>query len=112
MAALLTALGNEVAATVLRRNPSYLPDQTLHVIDQLLDAVSSEVRGAAYMAADLPAPSQNDEGTELTNEQFNDLTMRIINVATKNNTRVGDALTGTAKALGGLIGVLAERPGV
>lgn len=64
------------------------------------------------MAADLPAPSQNDEGTELTNEQFNDLTMRIINVATKNNTRVGDALTGTAKALGGLIGILAERPGV
>lgn len=45
MAALLTALGNEVAATVLRRNPSYLPDQTLHVIDQLLDAVSSEVGG-------------------------------------------------------------------
>jgi hypothetical protein len=48
----------------------------------------------------------------LTDEQFKALTMRIINEATKNNTPVGDALSAMAEALGGLIGILAERPGV
>ena len=32
--ALQTALGKEIAAHVLRRNPTFLPDQKLHYLDQ------------------------------------------------------------------------------
>jgi hypothetical protein len=37
MIALMTALGNEVAAMVLRRNPSMSSDGKQHVLDQALD---------------------------------------------------------------------------
>jgi hypothetical protein len=110
--ALQTALGGEVAAIVLRRNASFSPDQKLYVIDQWLDRVCPGVREAAYVAADLPSPPQNDEGKELTTEEFSALTTRILNEATKNNTPVGDALSATAKALGVMISIFAERPGV
>jgi hypothetical protein len=108
--ALQTALGNEIAANAIHRNPNFSPDQKLYVIDQLLDGVCPGVREAAYMAADLPSRPQNDEGKDLTSEEFNALTTRIINEATKNNTPVGDALSATAKALGVQISILAERP--
>jgi hypothetical protein len=94
--ALQTALGGEVAAMALRKDPSFSPDQKLYLLDQILDGVCPGVRKAAYVAANLPPPPQNDEGKELTNEEFNALTMRILNEATKNNTPVGDALTATA----------------
>jgi hypothetical protein len=110
--ALQNALGGEVAAMALRRDPSFSPDQKLYVLDQILDGVCPGVRKAAYVAAKLPPPPQNDEGKELTNEEFNALTMRILNEATKNNTLFGDALTATAKATGLMISIFAERPGV
>jgi hypothetical protein len=46
IAALQIALGGEIAANVLRRNPSFSPDQKLYTIDQLLDGVSPGVREA------------------------------------------------------------------
>jgi hypothetical protein len=110
--ALQTALGGEVAAMALRRDPSFSPDQKLYVLDQILDGVCPGVRKAAYVAAKLPPPPQNAEGKELTNEEFNALTMRILNEATKNNTLFGDALTATAKATGLMISIFAEQPGV
>ena len=81
-------------------------------MDQVLDGVCPGVREAAYIAADLSPPQQNDEGKDLTTEEFSALTTRIINEATKNNTPVGDALSATAKALGVMISILAERPGM
>jgi hypothetical protein len=109
LAALQTALGDEITARVLQRNPSFSPDQKKHVIDQVLDSVCPGVREAAYMAADLPAPTQHNESEELTNDDFNALTMRIVNEASKNNIPVGDALSATAKALGVQISVLVQR---
>jgi hypothetical protein len=110
--ALQTALGGEVAAMALRREPSFSPDQKLYLLDQILDGVCPGVRKAAYVAANLPPPPQHDEGNDLTSEEFNALTTRILNEATKNNTPVGDALTATAKATGIMISIFAERPGV
>ena len=110
--ALQTALGNAIAATVLARNPTFLPDQKLHVLDQMLDAIGPGVRETAYIAADLPSPPQNEEGRDLTEDEFVGLTSRIINEATKNNTPVGDGLSATAKAIGVMISILAERPDV
>jgi hypothetical protein len=46
IAALQIALGGEIAANVLRRNPSFSPDQKLYTIDQLLDGVSPGLREA------------------------------------------------------------------
>jgi hypothetical protein len=110
--ALQTALGNEIAATALRGNPNFLPDQKLYKLDQMLDAIGPGVREAAYIAADLPSPPQNEEGRDLTGDEFTGLTTRILNEATKNNTRVNDGITATAKAIGIMISILAERSGV
>jgi protein tyrosine phosphatase (PTP) superfamily phosphohydrolase (DUF442 family) len=52
------------------------------------------------------------EERKLTEQEFRDLTTRIVNEATKNNTPVSDALAATAKAMGLMICILAERPGV
>jgi hypothetical protein len=112
MTALQTALGDQVAAIALRRQ-NFSPDQKLYVIDQMLDALCPGVRDAAYMAADLPTPPLNEEGKEdLTEQEFNTLTTRIINTATKNNIPVHDALCATAKAMGAMICILAERPDI
>ena len=54
----------------------------------------------------------HDEERDLTEEEFKALTTRILNEATKNNTPVGDALSATAKAMGVMISILAERPDV
>jgi hypothetical protein len=110
--ALQTALGNEVAETVLQSKQIFSADQKQYVLDQVLDAICPGVREAAYIAADLPKPSRHEEGRNLTDDEFNALTTRILNEATKNNTPVGDALTATAKALGLMISILHERPGV
>jgi len=110
--ALQTALGHEIADSTRRRNPQFSPEQMRHVIDQTLDAVIPGVREAAYIAADLPSPPESIEGEGLSEEQFRALTMRIVNEASKNNVPVGDSVTATAKALGILISVLSERPGV
>jgi hypothetical protein len=109
--ALQTALGNEVAARVLRRNPSFSPDQKQYAIDEVLNAVCPGVREAAYIAANLPEPNQFDDGRDLTSEEFHQLTLRIINAATKSNAPVSDAISATAKAMGAMICILAERPG-
>ena len=44
--------------------------------------------------------------------QFNDLTGRILNEATKNDTPIDAALSAIARALGLMISILAQRPGV
>jgi hypothetical protein len=49
---------------------------------------------------------------EMSTEQFNDLTMRLINTAAGNRTVVNDAICAMAMALGTLISVTAERDGV
>src|SRR5262249_45492432 len=82
------------------------------VLDQVLDTIGPALREVAYEAADLPPPPPNEEGRDLTEDEFAGLTSRIINEATKNNTPVGDAITATAKAIGVMIGILAERPDV
>jgi hypothetical protein len=64
------------------------------------------------MAANLPAPDPYDEEGELTSEEFHQLTLRIINAATQGNVPVSDALSATAKAMGAIICILAERPGI
>jgi hypothetical protein len=112
-AALLIALGNEVAARVLQKNPSYSPDKRRYVIDELLDEVRICVREEAYRAANLPKPEPFDEGQgrDLTSEEFNQLTLRIINAATESNAPLSDMISATAKAMGSLICILAERPG-
>jgi hypothetical protein len=108
LTALLTALGAEIADGALRRNPTFSPDQVQHVIDQVLDAVCPGVREAAYRTANLE-PSGPFEEESLSPEQFNALTMRIINEAIKNNTPVDDALSATTKAVGVMISTLAAR---
>jgi hypothetical protein len=100
VAALQTALGDEVAHSVLQRNPNSSPDQKRYVLDEVLNAVWPGVREAAYMEANLPAPDPYDEERELTSEEFHQLTLRIINAATQANVPVSDALSATAKAMG------------
>ena len=78
----------------------------------MLDAICPGVREAAYIEADLPSPPQNEEGRDLTEDEFRGLTSRSINEATKNNTRVTDGLAATAKAIGVMISTLAQRPDV
>jgi hypothetical protein len=82
LVALQTALGKEVVAQVLRKNPSYSPDEKRHMIDEMLNALCPGVREAAYIAANLPDPAPFDEGRDLTSEEFHQLTLRIINEQT------------------------------
>jgi hypothetical protein len=100
--ALQTALGNEITALVARRNPTSSADQKRQVIDETIDVVCPGVREAAYIAANLPAPTEGQDVDALTN--------RIITEATKNDRPVHDALFATAKALGAMIAILSERP--
>ncbi len=51
-----------------------------------------------------------DDTRDLTSEEFHELTLRVINAATKGNAPVGDALSATAKAMGAMICILSERP--
>ena len=52
------------------------------------------------------------KGENFTVEQFNDLTGRILNETTKNDTPIDAALSAIARALGLMISILAQRPGV
>ena len=111
-AALVIALGNEIAARVLQKNPSYSPDQRRYWIDELLDEVRIIVREEAYRAANLPSQPEHHEERELTSEEFQALTLRITNAATKeHNIPISDVLAATAIALGQMICVFSERPG-
>jgi hypothetical protein len=99
--ALHIALGNEIAALVARRNPNLSPDQKRQMINQVLDTVCpAGVREAAYSAANLPMPVEEDI-----------LINRIVHEATKNDTPVQEAVSATAEALGRMIAILSERPG-
>jgi hypothetical protein len=100
--AIATALGNEVAALVMR-NPSL-------TLDEMLDMVCQSVREMARIAANPPPDAPNDDA-DLTEQEFAQLTMRIIHTATHDATST-DAMAATAKALGLLIAITARRPGV
>jgi len=112
MAALVIALGNEVAARVLQKDPSYSPDQREYWIDEMLDEARIIVREQAYRAANLPSQPEHHEERELTSEEFQALTLRITNAATKeHNIPISDVLAATAIALGQMICIFSERPG-
>jgi hypothetical protein len=100
--AIATALGNEVAALVMR-NPSL-------TIDEMLDMACQSVREMARVVAN-PSPDAPKGDAALTEQEFAQLTMRIIHTATHAATPT-DAMAATAKALGVLIATMARRPGV
>ena len=108
--ALQTALGAEIAALTARRNPNAEPDTFRYIMEQALEAVTPGVREAAYTAANLPAPEPYGEG-DLTEDQFRELTNRIMNAATRDNVPVTDAMTATARALGIILCLVGERQG-
>ena len=99
--AIATALGNEVAALVVR-NPSL-------TIDEMLDMACQSVREMARVAA-TPSPDAPKGDAELTEQEFAQLTMRIIHTATHEATAT-DGIAAIAKALGILIAIAARRPG-
>jgi hypothetical protein len=100
--AIATALGNEVAALVMR-NPSL-------TIGEISDMVCQSVREMAHVAAN-PAPDATKGDAALTEYEFAQLTIRIIYTATHDAT-LTDATAATARALGVLIANMARRPGV
>jgi hypothetical protein len=101
--AIATALGNEVAALVMR-NPSL-------TIDEISDMVCQSVREMAHVAANPQSPDAPKDGADLTEQEFAQLTIRIIYTATHGAT-LTDATAATARALGVLIANMARRPGV
>lgn len=83
LTALGNALGNAVTAMV-RRHPHLS-------VAEILELVCGGVREQAYLAAGLsPQPA---DAKELTNEEFNQLTMKIIHTATADGTLPHDTLT-------------------
>ena len=111
VAALQTALGAEIAALIERQNPNAGPDSLRYIMEQVFGTIVHGVREAAYTAADLPEPETYVE-RNLTEEEFHELTNRVVNAATQNNVPITELMTATAKALGLVIGILSERPGV
>lgn len=99
--AIATALGNEVAAMVIR-HPSL-------TIEEMLELVCQSVREVAHIAAGSSHSPKADDAKELTEQEFKELTMRVVHIATEN-TLPTDAMAAIAKALGTLIGVTAQRP--
>jgi hypothetical protein len=99
--ALGNAIGRDIAAMIGRR-----PALT---IEELLDVVGDGAREQAELALGLP--TNNEQATELTGDQFNDLVNRILKAATLR-TIPNDAITATAKALGLLVAFTARREGV
>ena len=100
LAAIVTALANELAAVVQRN-----PDLTL---DEMLNWACESVREMARATAN-PSPDAPKGESDLTEQEFTQLAMRIVNTATFDATAT-DAMAATAKALGMLIAVLARRP--
>jgi hypothetical protein len=97
-----TALANEAAAAVMR-NPGL-------TIDEMLDMTCETVREMARYTAK-PSSDVPKEPGDLTEQEFAQLTMRLVHIAT-NDTTATDAMTATAKALGLLIATFARRPNV
>jgi hypothetical protein len=98
LTALGTALGSEIAGMVARR-----PALSM---EEMLAMVCDGVREQSYIAAGLP--TDNSDARELTEEEFADLAVRILAVATRK-TLATDALSAMAKALGALICIAARR---
>ena len=71
--AIAAVLGNEVAASVMR-NPSL-------TIDEMLEMVCQSVREMAHIAAN-PSPEAPNGDADLSEQEFAQLTMRIIYTAT------------------------------
>ncbi len=109
--ALQTALGRAVANLVLQREPKFSETQRLFAVSQILERVSMGLRDEAHEAAGVGSISQ-DQDAKLTAEQFDGLAHRVLQEATKHNPPLGDALAATAKALGVIISMLAEQPGM
>jgi hypothetical protein len=97
--ALAVALGNEIAVLVMR-NPSL-------TVDEMADLVCQSVREAAHYTVS-PSSDVTQEVGELTEPEFEQLTMRIINTAMPNAT-IRDAMSATAMALGYMIATEARR---
>ena len=100
--AIATALGNEVAALVMRNHSL--------TIDEMLEMVCQSVREMAHIAAN-PSPEAPNGDADLSEQEFAQLTMRIIYIAT-HDAPLTDAMSATARALGVLITNMARRPGV
>lgn len=77
-------------------------------IEEVLDTVCDGAREQAELALGLP--TNNEQATELSESQFNDLANRIIHAATLR-TISNDAICATAKALGVLVAFTARREG-
>lgn len=74
--AIATALGNEVAAMVIR-HPSL-------TIEEMLELVCQSVREVAHIAAGSSHSPKADDAKELTEQEFKELTMRVVHIATAN----------------------------
>ncbi len=109
MIALQTALGRAVAELVLQREPKFSEGQKLFAISQILERVSIAVRDEAHDAARVGILPHEQDGN-LTAEQFNDIAHRVLKEAIRHDPPLSDALAATAKALGAIISILAERP--
>jgi len=99
--ALGNAVGREIAAMIGKR-----PALT---VEEVLDTVCDGAREQAELALGLP--TNNEQATDLSEDQFTDLVTRIMNTATRR-TVPNDAICATAKALGVLVAFTARREGV
>jgi hypothetical protein len=98
----LIALGNAIGrgiAAMIGRHPALS-------VEDVLDTVCDGAREQAELALGLP--TNNDQATELSEDQFSELATRIINTAVRR-TIPNDAICATAKALGVLIAFTAHR---
>jgi hypothetical protein len=111
VAAIQTALGAEIATMIAQRNPNAGPESLRYIMDQVLDGIPDGLREAVYMTANLPPPGPYGD-RELTEQEFSELTNRIVNAATWGNVPVTEAMTATAKALGSILCIVGQRPGV
>jgi hypothetical protein len=97
--ALAAALGNEIAALVMRNSSLS--------VDEMADIVCQSVRDAARYTVSPSSDAPKNVGA-LTEPEFEQLTMHIINTAMPN-ARSTDAMAATAKALGVMIATAARR---
>lgn len=104
LTALGTALGNGVAAMVAQyANLS---------MDEMLELACAGVHESAHIAADLPLPNEKSANErELSNDEFNKLSRKLIGTATANGILAHDAISATARALGTLLSFEARRQG-
>ncbi len=98
---LSSALGREIAAMIGRHPTLSLED----LLDTARDAAREQAENA------LGLPTNNEQATELSGDQFSELVNRIMKTATLR-TIPNDAISATAKALGVLVAFTARREGV